>query len=220
MSEEQVAGSVPAEEQSGQPAASPTEGENSGGTLLTNGLETGKEEAEGQPKETAAETENDKAGAEAVPESPEGYKLTFAEGIEVDTALQGKFQAVAHELKLTNTQAQKLGDMWAAHTGESVKAAEEAQIAAYKQSKEKWESDIKASPTFEADLGYAQNALTAYGSPELVDVMEQTMIGSFPAFFNFVAKVGKELAEPKMQGQTESGQNKVPLPDRLWPDMK
>ena len=156
--------------------------------------------------------------AAMVPETPEGYAISFDAGISVDESLLNGFKAEAHSLGIPQGQAQKLADFYVRHAAESARAVQNAQDAALIQAKKGWESEIMARPEFKQEVIDARRTLKAFGGPELDPLLQQSMLGSHPAFFDFVVKVGKALAEPDSKNTGNGGGKDIPLMDRLWPD--
>lgn len=209
----------------GGAAAQGTEAGGAGGgkSLLTrdDGDEPGSGQGTPDGKEADADAgEKDVDQAALVPTKPEGYALTFAEGVVVDEGLLNSFKATAHELGIPQGQAQKLADFYANNVLESVKAAQDAQAVVLDQARQGWEAEIRARPGFRQEEADAKRTLKEFGSPELAGIMDQTLLGSHPVFFDFVVKVGKALAEPEARGRGTGGGREKPLADRLWPDMK
>lgn len=189
-------------------------------TLLT-GNDTaegdqGKESKEsGKSEEGQANKEGQEENKPPVPDAPEGYELTFDEGVQVDKELLGNFQTTAHKLGLNTEQAQELASLYAGH----VAGAEKAQQQALAEVQRGWEEQIKASPTYKADVEAARKTLVNFGSfgavgkdgtptldPELAEVFNETMIGSHPKVFQMFVEIGKALAEPTAHGSgTGSG---------------
>ena len=93
-------------------------------------------------------------------------------------------------------------------------------MAALATAKTGWEAEIKASPTFRADYDHARRALTQFGNRELFGIMDETLIGSHPVMFRFMAQVGRALAEPGFRGRGETNKSQKPLSERLWPSTK
>ena len=196
-------------------AQSQTQGQDSGRTLLTQ-----QDEAAGQQqaqKDDVSKTPGD--AADVVPDKPDGYALQFAEGLAVDNALLGGFKNTAHELGLNQNQAQKLADMYVKHMTDSAKSFNDAQSKALSEAQQGWEKEITSRPAFKQEVADARRVMAQYGSPELNAIMDQSLMGSHPVFFDFVVKVGKALAEPEVRGMAGSDK-KTPLVDRLWPNMK
>lgn len=171
---------------------------------------------ETQKPEAAAQQKPDPSAQ--VPETPEGYALTFGKDTQVDATLLKDFQKTAHELGLTQAQAQKLGSLYEAHAAQAMKQAQEEQTKALLDARAKWEAQITASPSFREDLGLIQGALRQFGSQELYDLLDQTNLGSHPVMFAFMAKVGRALAEPGFHGE-RAGANRSAA-EVLYPNMK
>jgi hypothetical protein len=184
----------------------------------------GKDPAAGDGKgddKKEPEKGKDDDPAAKVPDKPEGYELKFKEDTHVDEGMLEGFKSTAHELGLTQGQVQKLAAMYEERAAKAGEAAHKAYVERLNKAQAEWESRIKADKDFEQKLTLATQALRQFGSDELNAVMDQTRIGSFPAFFNFVAAVGKALAEPEAGGSGAGGQGQEkPLADRLWPGMK
>ena len=72
--------------------------------------------------EQGSEQGDEQKPEQKVPDSPEGYELTFDEGVQVDKALLGNFQTTAHKLGLNTGQAQELASLYAGHVAETEKA--------------------------------------------------------------------------------------------------
>lgn len=165
-----------------------------------------------EPKPTDPEPE-----AATVPDGPDGYQLAFAPETSVDQELLGDFRKTAHGLGLTQEQAKTLAGLYEAHAGRAADQAQKSQVEALIKAKAGWEAEIMASPTFQADYERASLAIERFGSPELKNLMKETVIGSHPAMFNFVAQIGRALVEPKFRGQGEPEKPPTPLYERIWP---
>lgn len=196
-------------------AQAQSQGQDSGRTLLTQ-----QDDAAGQQQ--AQKDDVSKTPGEAdtvVPDKPDGYALKFSDGIEVDNTLLGGFKNTAHELGLNQNQAQKLADMYVKHMSDSAKTFNDAQSKALSEAQQGWEKEITSRPAFKQEVADARRVMAQYGSQELNAIMDQSLMGSHPVFFDFVVKVGKALAEPEVRGMAGSDK-KTPLADRLWPNMK
>ncbi len=204
-----------------------------GTTLLTDGLPPaqGKETPSTDAKPGAGEqpqgsdngqppaTDAPPDPSALVPESPDGYAFTFAKEVSVDTGLLDAFKPAAHKLGITQAQAQGMADFYAEHAAAAAAETSRRQGEALRQAVDGWETEIKAMPGYAGMRTDAQRALAQYGSPELFQVVDDTLIGSHPAMFRFMAAVGKALAEPEFRGK---GNSTGPLTAEkvLYPDMK
>lgn len=175
---------------------------------------------EGQDKAKEGDAKKDVDPATVVPAKPEDYALKFADEANVDKALLDNFKKAAHEIGIPQGQAQKLADFYAKNVADSAKAAQEAQVASLMEAKKGWESEITARPGFKTEVVDAKRTLKEFGTPELNELMDTSLLGSHPVFFDFVVKVGKALAEPEVRGRGTGGVKDLPLDQRLWPEMK
>ena len=212
MSQAETAGT--AAEVTTQPtseALADTPSEQQGGTVLTGGEASGKDGATDGQTETTKDTEQTKPDdpAALVPEAPDGYALTFQDGVNVDKGLLGNFQQAAHKLGLNQGQAQELANLYAADAAEK----EKAQAQAMAETQRTWEAEIKNTATFSEDCRSARATLIEFGSfghvnekgepalhPELKEIFDDTLIGSHPKVFSMFAAIGKALAEPTVRG--------------------
>ena len=224
-SESAMGGAEQSQAAAGQEQAqSQEQSQAAGKTLLTQpeeGAQADAAAAAGQQQQAQKDDVSKTPGdaARVVPDKPDGYALQFADGLDVDNALLGGFKNTAHEMGLNQNQAQKLADMYVNHMKDSAKSFNEAQAKALSEAQQGWEKEITSRPAFKQEVGDARRVLVQYGSPELSAIMDQSLMGSHPVFFDFMVKVGKALAEPELRGMAGSDK-KVPLADRLWPTMK
>lgn len=164
--------------------------------------------------------ENAKSGQAAqgeggLPDSPDGYSFAFDKSMSVDADLLNNFRAVAHEAGITQAQAKKLADLYAGH----MVGQDRKRVDSLRQAVDGWEKEIKEGPNFVGQKADAQRALARYGSAELFQVMDETLLGSHPAMFRFMAAVGKALAEPGMGGKS-SGSGPLTAEKIFYPNMK
>jgi hypothetical protein len=180
---------------------------------------------EGQEPETPQDGETPPEGQEPgedqgsdtsddIPESPDGYDLQVPDGMRADQELLTQFKGVAHELKLSKDQAQKLVEFEAAR----VKAQNEN---LGKQLNE-WNEQIKQDwgNKYEENLAAGKKALEAYDkSGEVSHLLFQTGMGSNPAVCNFLVAIGKDLGEGGAP-LGRSAPEERSLEDKLYTTMK
>ncbi|MDR2669320.1 MAG: hypothetical protein LBC14_05135 [Desulfovibrio sp.] len=221
------AGAAGVDNGAGNSAGGESDAGEDAGTLLGTSGNTASDENNAARDAAAGERDADKPDgketkpdpADSVPDTPEGYSLTFADGTKVDAALLDGFRTTAHEIGLTRGQSQKLAALYEKHVAEMDDAAQQAQREALDKAQSEWEAEIKGDKNFEENYAHARRALRQFGSPELTTVMNRTRIGSFPAFFTFVAAVGKALAEPGFKG-AHAGSPGKSIGRILYPDMQ
>lgn len=212
-------GGVPAQGANGSGGASAADAGKSAGAGASDNDDSSSLLTRQEP-DARQEAEDTADPSAFVPAKPEDYTLDFGDDVQVDEGLLNNFKATAHELGIPQGQARKLADFYAKHTAESAKAAQDAQAAALVQARQGWEKEITSRPDFKQEVNDARRTLKEFGSPELNEIMDTSLLGSHPVFFDFVVKVGKALAEPEARGTGIGGGKDKPLMDRLWPDMK
>lgn len=143
---------------------------------------------ETDPAEPAKEGEGD-----AEPEGvPEAYEFVAPEGITLDPAAVEAFAPVAKDLGLSQSQAQRVVDLYA--------GLQQSQAEAQAAQAQEWAKQV----TTDKEIGgakWAQNqALIAqardqFASPELVQLMEQTGLGNHPEVIKMFVRIGKQIAD-------------------------
>lgn len=128
------------------------------------------------------------------PEVPESYEFQMPEGVELDKAAADEFSAIAKELKLDQSTAQKVADVGA-------KMAQR-QAEAHAKLVETWVEQVKTDKEFGGDklnenLAVARKALETFGTPELRDVLNSTGFGNHPEVIRAFYKMGKAVSEDK-----------------------
>jgi len=221
-----AAGNQPAGQAQGNTGAGNSGGNTSGdvqnGSLMSRDAKAGQQEGQNSGQQGQDGNKQDGQGkpddpAAKVPDKPEGYDLKFSPETQVDNDLLGDFRKTAKEIGLTQGQAQKLGSMYEARMAEVGKRMVEAQTQAMLEARKGWEAEITKRPAFQAEQGHIQAALRQFGDKELFDLLDQTNLGSHPKMWDFMAKVGKALAEPGFRGEN-SGQAKSAA-EVLYPTM-
>lgn len=131
--------------------------------------------------------------------------FTLPDGAVYDTALHDQFSAVALKHKLTQEAAQEIVTMYA-----GIRQNEQAALLAeHEQRVEAWASEAKADPViaknFDKNLAAAKEVFTRFGGTEMVDLLENTSLGSHPAFIRMgmaiKAKVGEDDFPDGKNGQ-------------------
>lgn len=174
-------------------AAAETESTLVTGAEVTETTEASAETSETEAQAETTEAETSEAETEKVEGAPEEYAdFTMPEGIELDTELTDQFKATAKELNLTQDQAQKVIELGAAMRQRDAEA-----IVALR---EDWITQTKSDPEIggdklDATLATAKRAVSAYGSQQFIDLLNQSGLGNHPEVVRFMANVGKTVAE-------------------------
>lgn len=149
------------------------------------------------------------------PVVPEAYEFTMPEGVELDKAAADEFSAVAKELKLDNATAQKVADV----------GARMAQRQAEQHAKlvESWVEEVKTDREIGGDkldenLGIARQAMDAFGSPELKELLNRSGLGNHPAVVKAFYNAGKRISTDRMVTGTPRGGD-TDTAKKLFPNM-
>lgn len=176
---------------------------------------------DGKPSDTTTtETPEQKAArdaAELAAKVPEKYEFKLPDGVTLDQATYDAFTPKFKELGLNATQAQGLVDTYMA----SMKASNEASEKAFEQQTKDWEATARADAEiggakFDASVARAHKTMSAFGSPELVRLMNTTGFGNHPEFIRFFSKVGEKISEDTMHRPGEQGSGARSIEERLY----
>lgn len=151
-----------------------------------------------------ATPQGDAQGDAAKPEQQQDYTFQTPDGYTLDGEIGDAFKATAKELGLTNEQAQKLIDL-------DVRRAQ-AQQSAMSDTAKAWAEAVHADAEIGGDklpenLGMAKKALSAFGTPQLVDLLDKSGLGNHPEIVRAFVRVGKAISEDRVVTgrQTASG---------------
>lgn len=166
------------------------------------------------PKEGDAEGWAKAYDALGRPKEPSAYEfkpVQLPEGMQYDTALEDKFRPVAHNLGLTQKQAQGMRDWFAANQGEAFTATNQQ----HAQEREAATNELKRElgNAYEGTQKAAEAALLAYAGKDAVDAMKKNGMIDDPFMIRVFGKIGREtLGEDKLKA---SGAVTEDAPDQL-----
>lgn len=151
--------------------------------------------------EAKLEREAAEAKANEVPETYADF--TMPEGVEVDAAMLGEFNAVAKELGLTQAQAQKLVDLQtkAAAAGETGRGEQLQKMIEAQQNA--WANEVKNDPElggakFDQTISTAVKAVSTFFGDDFRTLLNESGIGNHPALVRGMHKIGLALSEDKL----------------------
>lgn len=169
--------------------------------------------AKSAEENAAAKAEHDNGDPNSplnkVPEDGK-YEFQMPEGVELDTKLADALMPEFKDLGLTQAQAQKLVDRYAAHRkaeAEAYVATPEgaASAAAYQYFKDNgtpdtWVEAAKKDPEiggvkWDASVSDAQRAIRAFGGEDLRQFLNATGAGNHPALIKAFANAGANISE-------------------------
>lgn len=147
------------------------------------------------------ESESEAAKGEKVesPVIPEKYEFNIPDGMQLDEKLAGAVEPVLKELQLTQTQADKLTEVWANYQTQQVAQNQEA----FANLRKDWQAQVKADPDlggdkFAANIQLANETLTRFGvTPEFLTFLDEWGLSNHPEMVRFVVNVGKTTAEDR-----------------------
>ncbi len=151
----------------------------------------------------------------AKPDVPEAYEFKMPEHVTLDKEAADEFTTIAKELKLNQTDAQKIADV-------GTKMAQR-QVEAHTKRVESWVEEVKADKELGGDkltenLSVARKALDTFGTPELMDVLNGSGFGSHPAVVRAFYKIGKAISEDGFVKGSPKGPE-TDIAKRMFPTM-
>lgn len=162
------------------------------------------------------------AEAEPAVEEPGAFEISAPEGLEVFAADFASYGTAANEFLTANPAATARDALkWATeYQAAQVKDAGAAQRAQFENVVKQWDADARADADFgganyDANVQSALAGVRAVGSPELVDILDQSGLGSHPAVLKAFAKIGKHAHESPILGG-EGGKGNVSFANALY----
>lgn len=147
--------------------------------------------------------------------------ISLPDGVVLPEEATAEFTTTAKTLGLTQDQAQGIMDYYA----KSLSKANADADAAFDKTVETWETTAKADkefggPQFQENLAVAVKALDRFGTPELRQMLGESRLGSHPEVIRFVYRVGKSIAEDRIEtGGPGDGGGRTAA-QTLYPSMK
>ena len=171
-------------------------------------------EPQGNTEPTATETTTEST------EPAEYADFVVPEGVVLDQALTTEFKSIAKDMGLKQEQAQQLTDM-------AVKLSQkfsDSQQQAITEQRTAWEGEARADKEFggekfDENLSVAKKALDVLATPELINLLNTTGLGSNPDLIRVFYRAGQLLSEdslvPGTKALTTGGKT---LAQTLYPD--
>ena len=191
-------------------------------SVLDGGTAEGQDNSgEGEGDGTTSGDEGDKAeGDEPAAEVPDEYDYSVAmpEGMEMDQGLADAVSPVFKEMGLTQDQAVKLTQAYAAH----IQATADEQGRMINDTMEGWVSTAKADKeighaAWNESVQNANKALREFGTPELLDdVMIQQGMGNHPEVIRIFARIGKAISDDSLVTGKSTDTGEAAPRENLW----
>jgi hypothetical protein len=157
-------------------------------------------------------------GAAAEPAAPIQYQdFTLPKGVEVDGDTLSAAKSLFAEQRLPQEQAQKLVDLYVARAN----AAAERNVAAWRDTQEKWAGEVKADPDiggprFPASVAAASRAIEWARVPGLKEALDMTGAGNNPAIVKAFVRFGQALAEDRFAAGNGGVPDQRSIAERLY----
>lgn len=185
----------------------------------TEGSQSDVQEApasEQQEAEKAASGEN-KPPEDAAANVPESYEFSMPEGVTIDDATLGDLKSLSKDLGLSQEQAQKIADLG---VQQSERWAQQ-QTEYANQVREEWATQVKADKelggeAFDQSIGLASRAIKEFGTPELVNLLNETGLGNHPEVIRAFFKAGKMIADDQVVPGGRNNNNPLDAAKRLY----
>ena len=188
------------------------EGDSSEATAITDGVKPGEEGVTNAQADGGENEDGEGSSDEGAPEAYEDFNIP--EGTEVDKEALKQFQDLAREFNLTQDKAQKLVDFQAAFAEKLT----QQNVKVWEKMRTDWLADSKADKdiggqNFEGRVESSKRALTQFGTPALVEVLETYGLGNHPEIIRFTARVGDAIGDdtivpgsggPNVAGRTQA----------------
>ena len=154
--------------------------------------------------------------------APETYAdFTLPDEMDINQPLLDAALPTFKELGLSQIQAQKLIDTYSGQIQADAKASSDS----YNQITKDWVDEAKndkeiGGENFDENVGLAKRAIDKYGTPKLVEVLNQTGLGNHPEFIRLLTRVGKLIAEDDPGGDQAPPKTDLTPAEILYPDQK
>lgn len=174
------------------------------------------------PVTTASEGHTETATTETTEstEPVEYADFVVPEGVMLDQALTTEFKSLAKDMGLKQEQAQQLTDM-------AVKLSQkfaDSQQQAITDQRTAWEGEARADKEFggekfDENLAVAKKALDALATPELINLLNATGLGSNPDMIRAFYRAGQLLSEDSLVSGTKAPvTGGKTMAQKLYPD--
>lgn len=192
------------------------------GTPPADGTPEGTPPVEGTPPEGTPPDDGtvltDSDGPQGAPESYADF--TVPDGMDINTGLLEKAQPIFKELGLSQIQSQQLVNMYATQ----IQAESQANSDSYNQTVKDWVDEAKGDSeiggaAFDENVGLAKRGIDSFGTPKLVEVLNQTGLGNHPEFIRLFTRIGKTIKEDDPGATGGATGEELSGAEILYPDL-
>jgi hypothetical protein len=153
--------------------------------------------------------------------TPDYADFQLPDDVQLDQQLFGEFTKTAKAIGLNQDQAQQLINMGAQLSQKIMAQAQEAQIQRVNAWADETRNDKEiGGDQLQQNLATAKKAMDAFGSDELIAVLDSTGLGNHPAIIKAFVKAGKAVSEDTlMPGGAQVPTAQKSLAQTLYPNM-
>jgi hypothetical protein len=153
--------------------------------------------------------------------TPDYADFQLPEDVQMDQQLFGEFTKTAKAIGLNQDQAQQLINMGAQLSQKIMAQAQEDQIQRVNAWADETRNDKEiGGDQLQQNLATAKKAMDAFGSDELIAVLDSTGLGNHPAIIKAFVKAGKAVSEDTlMPGGAQVPTAQKSLAQTLYPNM-
>lgn len=154
--------------------------------------------------------------------NPEELKMPEGLGIDDEVLDHGLFNKLLPQFKeagINQDNLNKIVSSYAEHVEEAAKAHGDKLIEKYQEIKNEWKTETQKALGNEVkqNLQYVGNALKQFGTPELVELFNETGVGDHIEVVKAFAKIGKHFTEDNFVDGKSTIEGKTE--DVLYPSM-
>ncbi len=132
--------------------------------------------------------EPQEAEPQAEPEGGEAFALEVPEGHAMYPETVDTFATTVQELGVTQETAQAVMDRM-------LPAMAERQQVARAEMQQQWQNEVAQDEALADALPDARRVIQQHGSPELLDLLNETGLGDNPAMVRFAARIARALSD-------------------------
>lgn len=130
-----------------------------------------------------------------IPANPLPFEPKLPEGITLDPELGAKFLEFVKAKNLTHEEAQALVDL---NLQQQAKQAEQYQATQREWIEQSRTDKEFGGEKFSENLAVANKALSAFGTPQIKDLLKSTGFGNHPEVIRMFVKIGNAVADDKL----------------------
>lgn len=125
--------------------------------------------------------------------APETYEdFNLPEGFTLDDEVKGEIGELFKGMNISQAGAQKLVDVYL----KRAIAQKEADLNELNEKRKSWRNEVRKSPTYETDKGYAVKGIRAVvNTPEEKALFTDSWLSDHPVLFGMFVKIGRLLGE-------------------------